>query len=913
MVKSSLRALGILAVLLCAGLTTLQIPSIKKDLLIWVIEKALSEPNHKVAIDTVDGILPFTLNVPNLEIYDKGDDDKAEPWLNLKQLDIKVSWLPFKISFIRLESIKVLKRPVFHNVSISLSELMAILVSQRSIQEFEARSITIDACLTGKAYDGTLSWRPHPIKGQNVVLKSSIGSLVATLAQGRADEMTIDDIQLFYKDFAIKGTVKVFAPSNNPLEASVVLSEAKGGSCSLTLTKDHNLLTIEDMVLSYHDKNVTGSGQLNTETREVKGAFIANIFQGAPVATTLDGTLSHPHLKVNCPDHQATADIQWDQMTDTVAFDFLVKKLATHGIDLHTLSGKGTMTTALTGQANLQLGAGSVHGLAFGKSTATLKLDQGIGTYQLDLTPADKGTSLSLTSAGHLSLEKDNPKIKGELSLKTFISRSKKKTGKLAQKNIEIRTAFEWSYRELMWNSFYQPGSAKPLNLKGILTLTDGKALAHSPCRITANGQFNLSAIMPWLSNGDRISGKALVDLDLTGTYANPILQGMIKIKKGFYEIAEFGTCIGNVNLDLEAKGSNLTIVNFQASDGTKRSAPSGQLTGQGVIHIKDLFNPVLDVSLKVQDFQVAASDSFFARADGDITFKGPCHHAKVEGAVTLSPAKLMLEEVNPTPPIPAIKLIESSLQHLDKRTKPAELKIFPILLKLKAPKRFMIQGFGLESLWEGEMDVTNYLSDTQLVGSITLVKGKLDLLGKSMKISQGHIRYDQAVPNDPFLSITAVRDVDGVTINLVVEGRASSPRFTFLSTPAMAEEEILSRLLFGRELSKISVGQSLQLAAAVASMHGQKGLNIMDKVRSSFGLDALEIKENTNDKDGSTSQALSIGKEFGRVRISLDQAVTTGSSKATISTAITPSLNLDVDIGGSGNSNFGLSWIKRY
>ena len=182
------------------------------------------------------------------------------------------------------------------------------------------------------------------------------------------------------------------------------------------------------------------------------------------------------------------------------------------------------------------------------------------------------------------------------------------------------------------------------------------------------------------------------------------------------------------------------------------------------------------------------------------------------------------------TPPIAVIKLIEPALKPGSKpkeqEHKKSDLKIFPILLALKAPKRFMIQGFGLESLWEGQLDVIGHLSDTQLVGSINLVKGKLDLLGKIMKISEGKITYDQIVPNDPLLSITAVREIDGVMISLIVEGRASSPRFTFLSNPAMAEEEILSRLLFGRELNKISMSQSLQLAAAVASLVSITSLN---------------------------------------------------------------------------------------
>ena len=955
MVKSSLRVLGVLAIFLCGVLITLQIPSIKKDLLIWVIEKALDETKHKVVIDTVDGILPFTLTVPNLEIL-----DNQEPWLHLKQIDIKICWFPFKIDFIRLQEINILKRPVFLNSSFNISDLIPGLIKQRALQEFHAQSITLDASLLGKAYEGKLCWQLHPVKGQNVALKTSIGSLSATLIRTEADEIDGEDVQLLYQDFTLKGAFKVFYPCDKPFRTNLTLSinhpsfssplplsftshfdslegvtnfETKadlscleklknifgeGIICSWAIKKNDNILAIENMALSFADKTLTGNLQINKETQDLKGLCKANFSPSVqPLTAALGGTITHPHLKITSPDHQTTADVEWDQKTDTLKFDFLLKKLVTKDFSFDGLTGKGVMTSALTGQASLQFVGCEINTMSFGKSALILKLDKGQGTYQLDSAPAAQGMGLGLNSKGHLSLEKDNPKIKGDLNVKTFIARSKKKTGQLTKKNIEIQTTFEGSLQQLTWSSVYKPTASEPLSLKGKLSLEGGKISPNSPCRITANGPFNLSVLMPWLSNGDRISGKAFIDLVLTGSYTNPILEGMVKIKKGFYEIAEFGTCIGDINLDLQAKGSTLTIQNLQATDGTNRASPQGQVIGQGLIQLKDLFNPFLDISLKLQDFQVAASDSFFARADGNITFKGPCQDAKVEGSVTLNPAKLMLEEINPPPPIAVIKLIEPALKPGSKpkeqEHKKSDLKIFPILLALKAPKRFMIQGFGLESLWEGQLDVIGHLSDTQLVGSINLVKGKLDLLGKIMKISEGKITYGQIVPNDPLLSITAVREIDGVMISLIVEGRASSPRFTFLSNPAMAEEEILSRLLFGRELNKISMSQSLQLAAAVASMNGQKGLNIMDKVRSSFGLDSLEIKESTNDGDGSTSQALSIGKELGKVRISLDQSVTTGRSKATISTAITPSLNLEVDIGGSQSSNIGLSWIKRY
>ena len=64
---------------------------------------------------------------------------------------------------------------------------------------------------------------------------------------------------------------------------------------------------------------------------------------------------------------------------------------------------------------------------------------------------------------------------------------------------------------------------------------------------------------------------------------------------------------------------------------------------------------------------------------------------------------------------------------------------------------------------------------------------------------------------------------------------------------------------------------------------------------------------------DTSGGQALSIGKDFSNLRISIDQGVSTGTSKATLEAGIGHNLNVDIDIGGDQNSGVGLNWVKRY
>ena len=526
----------------------------------------------------------------------------------------------------------------------------------------------------------------------------------------------------------------------------------------------------------------------------------------------------------------------------------------------------------------------------------------------------ESSLALNGTINGHAQITGDQsfPEVKGQLKISnvTYAPLTEKKIQSLVDGEIN----FNWLPNTLNWKV---EGHAKPtlsFVSDGKITLSNGWVQPSSQVQMELKGSLNLEIFSALLGSGDRINGILTTDLVVTGNIEQPLLKGGIQVTSGLYEIADFGTMIRDITLNAEAKGSRIVISSLTANDGTVKKDNSGQIIGQGHVELKQLFSPLVDVRLDLTNFQVAQSDSFMDKATGPLFLKGEGVYSKVTGEVLLEPAELFLEEAA-SADIPTLKITNQQVEQ-KKQDQKNDSKLFPIELKLNAPKDFKIEGFGLESSWGGIMMVAGTVGDPQLVGSIKADTGKLDVFGKSMKIKEGTITYKETPKDDPYLLIICVRDVDAETsVTFTIEGYASNPRFTFSSIPALPEEEILSRLLFGKELGKISVGQSLQLATAAAAMNGKKGLNVMDKIRSSFGLDTLELKDQkkADSYDTTGSQALSIGKEFGNVRVSIDQGVSTGTSKATLEAAVAPNLNVDLDVGGDKSSGLGLTWVKRY
>lgn len=143
------------------------------------------------------------------------------------------------------------------------------------------------------------------------------------------------------------------------------------------------------------------------------------------------------------------------------------------------------------------------------------------------------------------------------------------------------------------------------------------------------------------------------------------------------------------------------------------------------------------------------------------------------------------------------------------------------------------------------------------------MVRGDYTFAGTRFKLTRGEIAFDAAGPIDPRLDIRAETDAAGTDVVVSIQGNALQPEITFTSDPALPEEEILSRLLFGGSITTLSATDALQLGAAVASLRGGGGLDPINQLRSAIGLDRLRIVSADAALGRGTSVAL--GKNFGR------------------------------------------------
>jgi translocation and assembly module TamB len=160
----------------------------------------------------------------------------------------------------------------------------------------------------------------------------------------------------------------------------------------------------------------------------------------------------------------------------------------------------------------------------------------------------------------------------------------------------------------------------------------------------------------------------------------------------------------------------------------------------------------------------------------------------------------------------------------------------------------------------------------------------------------------------DPFLRFVATTGTSVGSASVIVEGSASDPQVRFESTPESPQDEVLSQIFFGRDVSQISALQALQLASAVATLAGRGGEGIISKFRRGFDLDDLDI---TTDEEGNAG--LRLGKYISD-NVYTDVTIgTQNNAEVTLNIDLTPSIKATGKLGSDGDTSLGIYFLRDY
>ncbi|MEO9468207.1 translocation/assembly module TamB domain-containing protein [Parasphingorhabdus sp.] len=370
-----------------------------------------------------------------------------------------------------------------------------------------------------------------------------------------------------------------------------------------------------------------------------------------------------------------------------------------------------------------------------------------------------------------------------------------------------------------------------------------------------AQARFNGTAESLWRLTGVEtfdLTGPVAVSADVGGTLANPQIKGQLKTSNARLESPLTGTVISGIKAAGQFDGSRLVLPNIS---GVTRGG--GSVSGNGNFNFAAASGEGVGIEMDIiaDGAALIARDDFAATVTGPINIRSSADGGLITGDVVLNRSFFRFGRASETVALPEIKVTEIN-RRADERPRRARSRPWRFALNANAPNRLRVEGLGLSSEWRAALKVSGPVDNFALTGSANLVRGNYTFAGRRFQLQRGRIRFVGGQPPDPVLDIEAEANLTGLSATINVTGTGNRPEIAFNSIPALPEDELLSRILFGASISDLSAPEAVQLAAAVASLNSGGGLDPINQLRKAVGLDRLRILPSDTDTGSGTSIA---------------------------------------------------------
>lgn len=397
------------------------------------------------------------------------------------------------------------------------------------------------------------------------------------------------------------------------------------------------------------------------------------------------------------------------------------------------------------------------------------------------------------------------------------------------------------------------------------------------------------------------VTGRAEIDLKIGGVLGAPKVSGRIALDGGRYENLAFGTILENVTVRSQIEdGSNIRLdLDARAGQGGATADVSLDLAAEG--------GPRIAARSRLRGALLARSDDLTATLSGEIAADGPLAAPKISGRLQIdeaevrliTPAGAEIADLGPVRPAGAPEPTKADREAARLAARGPELD-----LTIDGPRKIFTRGRGLDAEWRAALTVAGYAASPIVTGTIEKLRGRLDLLGRRFDLTRGEVVFSGAEPPDPSLDLVFTREANDVEGRVEISGNASEPKLAFASTPALPEQEVLPRVLFGRAKQSLSAAEAAQLASGVATlMSGEAGL--LDRARSLTGLDVLDYGETRGGGD-----AVTAGRYVGEgVFVGAKQPLDGKGGSAVVEIEVFEGISIDAEVGRDQGSSAGATW----
>jgi translocation and assembly module TamB len=392
---------------------------------------------------------------------------------------------------------------------------------------------------------------------------------------------------------------------------------------------------------------------------------------------------------------------------------------------------------------------------------------------------------------------------------------------------------------------------------------------------------------------------------------ADPSFTGVVRANDLTFVDENYGTRITQLALQGRFTSSRLEITQLSGRAG------EGTINGSGSVGLAANAGYPIDIRLAFNNARLARGDAIGATATGEVQITNSrAGGALIKGDLELPEVRYQIIRQGAAEVIElqGVRRKGEPLRTAQELTEEAEgaPSVWKLDLRVRAPNEVFVSGMGLESEWSTDLRVQGTTATPRVVGSAEVIRGTFSFAGNRFEVRTGEVTFTGSRPINPRINLAAVGDVKGVEITLGVTGTGTNPQIRFSSSPALPQDEIMARLLFGGSVTELSALQLVQLGASLNSLRGGGGgLNPLGKLRSATGAARLRILG--ADEATGRGTALAAGFYLGD-NVYLELITDARGFTATqLEIALSRTLSILSQAGAGGGSNLNVRYRKQY
>ncbi|MHA6769706.1 translocation/assembly module TamB domain-containing protein [Sphingobium ummariense] len=410
-----------------------------------------------------------------------------------------------------------------------------------------------------------------------------------------------------------------------------------------------------------------------------------------------------------------------------------------------------------------------------------------------------------------------------------------------------------------------------------------------------------------------QLTGGIAMAADFGGRLADPRLNGIVRANALTYENETFGTRVTQMRLDGRFTNDHLELRDFsgRAGDGTVQASGNVGLAADSGFP--------MNIAVKLDRARLARSEAITSVVSGTINITNSATNGGlIQGDLRLPETRYRLAWQGGTDirQLQGVRRKGEGVDALDQRiaarkAAAARPALWKLDIRARADNEIYVTGMGLDSEWKTDMRVTGTTAAPRVVGKIEVIRGRYSFSGHQFELEQGVISFNGEMMN-PSLAIRAETRIDTVTAGIAVNGTAQRPDISFVSTPTLPQDEILSRILFGANVANLTPMQAVQLGIALNGLRGGSGgLNPIGKLQNASGVDRIGIV--SGDEATGRGTSLAVGQHISNniyVEVVTDSK---GFTATQLEIALSRTLSLLSKTGTNAGSSANLRYSKDY